>query len=457
MISESAIAESATTQTTAGASPRLFTPATPERVVDVTTRVFPAVVRIDVAQEVFEDGKRTLRRGIGSGVIIDGQGHILTNYHVAGRAAEIKVTLFNKERVNARLLGDDHWTDLAVIQMDMKEIRDRKIEFSYAELGESNSLVTGQDVIAIGTPFGLSRTMTLGIVSNTERTFYPDQSSIDEYETGWFSNWIQMDTPIAPGNSGGPLVDLNGKIVGINTRGIQGQALNFAIPIDTAKDVVQQILASSTDGKKGRVTRTDLGMDFKPLQELESFYDIEINKGALINSVDRGSPAQKAGIRPQDIVLAIDGEPLNVRFPEEIAPAKARISRLDLTKPIVISVRRATELLELTVTPERLQSAVGDEREVKPWGIAVRQVTRRLAVERRLDDNKGVIVTSVSPSFPGDRAQLQPGDVIRKINGQAIEDLEAFETVFEATKDAEQFLLEVTRGRGVRSAVLKMK
>jgi serine protease Do len=443
-------------QTTAPAGESPFPPATPANVVDVTSRVFPAVVRIDVAQEVFENGKRTLQRGIGSGVIIDSEGRILTNYHVAGRAAEIKVTLFNKERVNAKLLGDDHWTDLAVIQLDMDEMRQKNISFNYAVLGTSKTLVTGQDVIAIGTPFGLSRTMTLGIVSNTERTFYPEQSSIDEYETGWFSNWIQMDTPIAPGNSGGPLVDLEGKIVGINTRGIQGQSLNFAIPIDAAKEVVEHILKTAVDGKKGRVVRADLGIDFKPLQELESFYEIEINRGALISSVDRGSPAAKAGVKVQDILLSINGEPINVRFPEEIAVVRARVSRLDLSKEVTLSIKRGNESLELKMTPERLQSAVGDEREVKPWGLSVRQITRRLAVERQLDDTQGVVVTSVSPNFPGDRAQLEPFDVIRKINGKPVEDLETFMQMFEEVKGAPQLLLEIKRGRGVRTAVLKM-
>lgn len=192
--------------------PDPFPAATPQAVMRVTDKVFPAVVRIDVAQETYSDGKRTLRRGIGSGVIIDDQGHILTNYHVAGRAAELYVTLANKERLPARLIGDDHWCDIAVIQLDTDAVKKRKITFNYATLGQSDSLVIGQDVIAIGTPFGLTRTMTLGIVSNNERTFYPEKEMIDDFETGEFNNWIQMDTPIAPGNSGGPLVDLNGKV-----------------------------------------------------------------------------------------------------------------------------------------------------------------------------------------------------------------------------------------------------
>ena len=207
--------------------------------VDVTAKLFPAVVRLDVAQEVYTEGKRSMQRGIGSGVIIDDEGRILTNFHVAGRAAEIFVTLSNKERVRGTLVGDDHWTDLAIVQMDMEEVRKRKFEFRHAELGDSKTLIPGQDVMAIGTPFGLARTLTLGVVSNTERTFYPERMTIDEYETGMFANWIQMDTPINPGNSGGPLVDMTGKVVGINTRG-GGQNLNFAVPIDTAREVVQQ-------------------------------------------------------------------------------------------------------------------------------------------------------------------------------------------------------------------------
>jgi serine protease Do len=165
-----------------------FPPATPQAVVEVTSKIFPAVVRLDVAQEIYVDGKRSVQRGIGSGVIFDDDGRILTNFHVAGRAAEIYVTLFSKERIHGKLIGDDHWTDLAVVQMDMNEVKQKKITFKHGELGESNHLIPGQDVMAVGTPFGLARTMTLGVVSNNERTFYPEHMTIDEYETGDFSN-----------------------------------------------------------------------------------------------------------------------------------------------------------------------------------------------------------------------------------------------------------------------------
>src|ERR1700761_4590219 len=133
-----------------------FPPATPESVIRVSNLISPAVVRIDVAQEVYVDGKRTLRRGIGSGVIIDQKGRVLTNFHVAGRSVELYVTLSSKDRIPAKLIGDDHWTDLAIIQMDMDEISKKKVSFSSAELGRSDNILTGQDVMAIGTPFGLN-------------------------------------------------------------------------------------------------------------------------------------------------------------------------------------------------------------------------------------------------------------------------------------------------------------
>src|SRR5690348_14815449 len=132
--------------------PDPFPSATPQAVVEVSQRIFPAVVRLDVAQEIYREGKRTVQRGIGSGVIIDEKGRILTNFHVAGRAAEIFVTLYSKERVHGKLIGDDHWTDLAIVQMDMDEVKEKKVEFKHAELGESKTLITGQDVMAIGTP-----------------------------------------------------------------------------------------------------------------------------------------------------------------------------------------------------------------------------------------------------------------------------------------------------------------
>jgi serine protease Do len=434
-----------------------FPPANPQTVVAVTEKIFPAVVRLDVAQEIYKEGKRTVQRGIGSGVIIDDQGRILTNYHVAGRGTEIYITLANKERVRAKLIGDDHWTDLAVVQLDMDEIKRKNISFKHAELGASDNLIPGQDVMAVGTPFGLARTMTLGVVSNNERTFYPDNLTIDEFETGWFANWIQMDTPINPGNSGGPLVDMTGKVVGINTRG-GGQNLNFAVPVDTARQVVDAILKTSGPGKKGFVPRSDLGIDLKPLQDLESFYDIDINKGVLVNSVDRNGPADKAGVKSQDILLEINGKPVNVRFPEEIAPARQLIANLAIGSEVELKLKRGKENVTVKAKTEKLEGAVGQEKELKTWGVSVRDVTRAFANRRQLDDDKGVVVTTLSAGFPGAKADLSPGDVIRSVNGDTVDDIDALLTMFDESvkKKQERVILNVNRDRGQRTVVLKV-
>ena len=438
-------------------APEPFPAATPQAVVAVSKKVFPAVVRIDVAQEIYSEGKRNLRRGIGSGVIFDADGHILTNYHVAGRAAELYVTLSNKERVAAKLIGDDHWTDLAVVQLDMDEIHRKHITFNFADLGDSKHLITGQDVMAIGTPFGLNRTMTLGIISNNERTFYPERMQIDEFETGDFSNWIQMDTPINPGNSGGPLVDMDGDVIGINTRG-GGQNLNFAIPIDTAKPVIAAILKSAKDDKGGRVDRSDLGIDFKPLQDLETFYALDINKGVLVNGVENGSPAMKAGLQSQDILLSLNGKQTNVRFPEEIAGVRRRVADLPIGSDCELVVKRGKQTLTFIAKTQKLQGAVGEEKELKTWGMSVREVTRAYANDQQLDDATGVVVTTLTPDFPAAKADLENGDVIVAVDQQPATDLDEFMRLYNLSvkKKETRVLLQVERVRGRRSAVLKV-
>ena len=397
-----------------------FPPASPVNVVKVTGALFPAVVRLDVAHPVEADGRETVERGIGSGVIIDAAGRILTNYHVAGRATEIFVTLSNKERVRGKLLGDDHWTDLAVVQMDMDEVRARHVDFRWAELGTSGTLVPGQDVMAIGTPFGLARTLTIGTVSNVERTL-DHVEPIDGFETGGYSNWIQMDVPINPGNSGGPLVAFDAKVVGINTRG-GAQNLNFAIPIDTAKVVIASILHTATPGLIGHMERSDLGMSLRPLQGLESFYKLDFDHGVLIDSVDRFSAAEKAGVRSQDVLLAVNGKPTNVRFPEEAAPVMQRLAALPVGQPATLSLLRGGRPLEVTATPAPLQSVMGEPRAFPAWGVSARDVTTAYANAKQFDTDGGVVVTVVKQDSPAATAGLEPGDVIESVDGRPVAD-----------------------------------
>ena len=194
-----------------------------------------AVVRLDVREASFRDGTRKMVRGVGSGVILDQEGYILTNAHVVGPDVEdILVTLPSLERVTAELIGWDHWTDLALLKMDVASLGERGIAYSHAPFGDSRTLYPGQSIFAVGTPNGLTRTVTRGIISNPNR-YFSASNQIRGYETGYFNTWLQTDAAINPGNSGGPLVDEAGRIVGINTRSYLGaNNLSFAVPASIA-------------------------------------------------------------------------------------------------------------------------------------------------------------------------------------------------------------------------------
>ncbi|MDP2137065.1 MAG: trypsin-like peptidase domain-containing protein, partial [Candidatus Didemnitutus sp.] len=266
------------------------------------SRLLDAVVRIDVREMTFDEGTPRFERGIGSGVIIEKDGLILTNAHVVSpRAVEISVTLASLERVSASLVGWDHWTDLAVLRLNLDEIKSRKLTFAHAEFGDSDETYPGQTVYAVGTPHGLTRTVTRGIISNHQRSF-EDSRAVRGYETGSFNTWLQTDAAINPGNSGGPLVTENGRVIGINSRSYMGaDNLGFAIPSSVARRVAESLV------RDGRITRSYLGLRPRSLQDLERFYELAVNTGLLVESVDLGSPAAKAGLRPGDIVLSLNG------------------------------------------------------------------------------------------------------------------------------------------------------
>ncbi|MBM4020310.1 MAG: trypsin-like serine protease, partial [Planctomycetes bacterium] len=275
-------------------------------------RVYPATVRIDARRLEFVGGERRRMGGSGSGVIFDTEGHILTNYHVAGRAEDLTCILFNKERVRARLVGGDPWTDLAVIQLDAAEVRRKDITLQAAAFGDSDRMEEGDSVLAVGSPFGLSRSISNGIISCRDRILGSALEIASGLETGLFNTWLQTDAAINPGNSGGPLVNFRGEVIGINTRSGAGNDLGFAVPINVAKEVIRQIL------ERGRVTRSSIGVAFQPLQDLETFLDVGKTEGAVIAGVEADGPAAKAGVQPQDILLEYDGNKVEARYPEQL-------------------------------------------------------------------------------------------------------------------------------------------
>jgi serine protease Do len=414
-------------------------------------RLLDAVVRIDVRELAFEAGARRFASSIGSGVILSDDGLVLTNAHVASpRAVEINITLASLERVGAKLVGWDHWTDLALLRIDLAEAKRRGLKFTHAEFGDSDKLYVGEVVYAVGTPFGLTRTATRGIVSNTNR-YFEDERGVNGYETGTFNTWLQTDAAINPGNSGGPLVTEDGRVVGINSRGYLGaDNLGFAIPANIAKRVVAGLV------RDGTITRSYIGLVPRELQGLESFYSLALNTGLLINNVDRDSPAARAGLHGGDILLAVNGAKVDGRFPEQLPPIQNLIASQPVGSTLKLTIKRGNEVRDFDVVTEKLESRVGEEWVLDKWGLSVRKVSRTYAREHQLTDAAGVLVIGVQPGFPASVAGVTPGDIITTVNRQRIDTLDVIKHAHAAYEEKpEPVLIEVRRDRQISLYVLK--
>jgi serine protease Do len=414
-------------------------------------KLLDSVVRIDVQEFNFEDGARRIDSSIGSGVILSQDGLILTNAHVAGpKAVEINVTLSNLERVSAKLVGWDHWTDLSLLRMDLADAKKRGLLFKHAEFGDSDKLYVGETVYAVGTPHGLTRTVTRGIISNNNR-YFEDTEGVDGYETGNFNTWLQTDAAINPGNSGGPLVTEDGRIVGITSRAYLGaNNLGFAIPSGTAKRVVASLV------KDGSITRSYIGIVPKALQDLEGFYDVATNNGMLVDSVEAGSPASNAGLQAGDVILAIDGQKIDGRFPEQLPPIQNTIASQPVGSTLVVDYKRGAKEMSSSLVTAKLESRIGEEWVSDTWGIAIRKVSIAFARENQLQDDSGVIVIGVQRGFPAEVAGLARGDVITKINQNPVESIDVLKAIeAQYTFKPAPTLFEVQRERRVSLVVLK--
>lgn len=410
-----------------------------------------AVVRIDVREVAYEDGVRHYSASIGSGVILSADGLVLTNAHVASdRAVELNVTLADLERVEASLVGWDHWTDLAVLRLNAVEVKRRHLRFAHAQLGDSDHLYVGQTVYAVGTPFGLTRTATRGIISNNNR-YFEDERGVNGYETGTFNTWLQTDAAINPGNSGGPLVTEDGRVVGISSRGYLGaNNLGFAIPSSTARRVMDGL------ARAGTITRSYIGLKPAALQDLENFYSVALNTGTLVNNVDRGSPAERAGLKAGDILLGINQTKVDGRFPEQLPPIQNFIASQPVGSTLVLTVKRGGVVRDYRVVTEKLESGVGEEAALDLWGISVRRVSRAFARENQLANSDGVIVIGVQRGFPADVAGISAGDIIAKVNQQTVDALAVLKLAqAHYVAQPEPTLLEVRRDRRVSLVIIK--
>jgi serine protease Do len=378
--------------------------------------VRPALVRLTVVARHFSDGRAQRYPSAGSGVIVTAAGELLTNYHVAGRAERIAATLASGEIVDAEVVGHDALTDLSVLRLDLSRRPPGAPPLVPARFRAGEPAV-GEPVLALGSPLTLASSVTLGIVSNTRRVFTDitgtrlEEMELEGEPTGLFTLWIQHDALILPGNSGGPLVDLDGRIVGINELG--GAGVGFAIPAPLAEGVLAEILA------RGRVRRADLGWTLLPVAKLGPG---RAERGALVASVTPGGAAERAGVRPGDRLLALAGEPVTVRFFEELPDLYRRISELAIGEPVALELARGAETLAVAARPSELEEAAGAEGEARELGIAVQELTAPMAIARQVEPRSGLLVTSVRNGSPAALAKpgVESGDLLTALAGRAL-------------------------------------
>ncbi len=394
-----------------------------------------ALVNIQPITESFTRGEARKQASVGSGFLIDDQGHIVTNYHVAGRAKQLMVTLSNKERVEAELVGEDPLTDLAIIKIPTETVE----EFGLVPLAftTSSTLHVGQFVLALGSPLALARTMTFGIVSNTERYLADGMSLPTGERTGEFNTWIQTDAAINPGNSGGPLINLSGQVVGVNARGAMfADNIGFAIPADTARRVAHDLI------EIGEVQRSYVGVRFQPLKDWEGLFEVTKGEGVLVASVEEGGPAAAAGLNAGDILLTYGGEEVGARFDEELPGLYQLLAETEVGAEVPLTVmRRGQGRLDLklkTVNTGRLQ---GDRFEAEHWGFAVKGITEQMVFDLDLQDNTGVVVEGVRTGGPAHRGKLRRGTVVRSVEGQSVADLAGFQALYEKLGDSPVVLI----------------
>ena len=379
-------------------------------------KVGPSLVRIHVVSIDYQDGRELKREASGSGTIISADGHVVTNHHVAGKTRAIRCTLASREEIPAELVGTDPLSDIAILKLRPATPR----RFPVASFGDVAKLKVGDRVLALGSPLALSQSVTMGIVSNTEMImpgmFWPfNRMTLDGEDVGSIVRWIGHDAPIFGGNSGGPLINMQGEIVGVNEISL---GLAGAIPADLAKEVADALI------RDGRVNRAWIGLEVQPLLSSS-----KAARGALVGGTIDGSPAAAAGFQSGDVLVKIAGRDVLVRFAEEVPIFNQLVMRLAVGKPVEATVLRNGAEKTLTVTPTARESVDARIRELPLLGITASNLTSWSAKELKRTTRDGVRVRGIRPGGPADDAKpaLRPDDVIVAVDKQPVGAFEALE------------------------------
>lgn len=399
----------------------------------VVNRVKAALVRIHVVSMNYQDGREMKSQGVGSGVIISEEGQLITNHHVAGHAVRLFCTLADREEVEAELVGTDPLTDISVLRLKPGQAR----KFPCVPFGDSSKLRVGDPVLALGSPMALSQSVTRGIISNLEMVmpkFWGPMGRLrqDGEDVGMLVRWIAHDAQIYGGNSGGPLVNLRGEIVGINEISL---GLSGAIPGNLAHQVADQLM------RYGKVRRAWLGCEVQPLLKQAA-----AARGILVSSVMKDSPAGLAGIQAGDLLVRVGQTPVHARFDEELPEFMGLISELPIGAPVPITVWRDGKEQTFPMTPTEREEARPKQTEFKSWGMTARNLSWLTAREMQRSSREGVLITSVRPGGPVSEAKprLDGQDVLVRVN----------DTPVTSVQDLVDLTRQLTAGKTERTAVL---
>ena len=370
--------------------------------------VYPAIVRIEVVSEQGSRGRMMKSRATGSGVIVSKDGRVVTNHHVAGKATRITCRLHDGEEVMADLLGADPMTDLAVLRLRMEDRSKKSKPLTVAPFGDSDQVEMGDVCFAMGSPAGLSQSVTRGIISNVA-LISPNQGSfrLDGENVGELVRWLGHDAIIFPGNSGGPLVDEKGFIIGINEVGIG--SLGGAIPSNLAQAVSKEL------AENGFIARCWTGLECQPVLDPNE-------EGLLVAGIIEDSPAAKAGLQPGDIIKNYDGKKVMARIAEDLPIFNQFVYGMKIGKKIKIAGLRKKKKMNWALTTTTRESAFAKERELKSWGLTIRDFTLMSSLEARRASKEGAQIHSVGRGGPSNSAKpsLVPGDVITSIGGEVV-------------------------------------
>jgi len=383
-----------------------------------------------------QPGKPMKRTSLGSGVITSADGYIITNNHVIDEADEINVRFANHEEYEAKIIGRDPKTDLALIKIEPKE------DLPYVALGDSDTLRVGDWVVAIGNPFGFEQTVTAGIVSGKGR----------HLGSGAYENFIQTDASINPGNSGGPLFNLQGEMVGINTaiysRSGGNIGIGFAIPVNMAKNVMSQLKNT------GKVTRGWLGVMIQNVnQDLAEQFGLDKPIGALVGEVSPDSPAEKAGILAGDIIIKLDKKEIT-----QMNMLPAIVAQIPVGEKVKVTLFRNGKKEKVKVTIGKLEEddlTTEDEQESSQLGLSVQELTPELAKSLKMKDEKGVIVSYVEQGSAASIGGLRRGDLILEVNRQDITNMDDYSKVMEKIKEEKSILFLIKRKNRTKFVVVE--